>query len=1247
MLGKIQKTERKAGMEARARGTGYVLAGALLIFGVALAMLVLSSGIAAASDIDSSTDIGAGSDMEAGASAGMAYDPAFDLESIQRFRNVTAADRYAAAVRAAKDRMESGGQNAISAIGPGGTPDYFGTTPNYANSPMPTVNPTTGQITGGIRKFVTSLPGLGATNANEIGQYIPVAIPDTTTYPGDDYYVIELGQYTEQVHPDLPPTTFRGYRQVNTNNATVSQFHYLGPMIFAQMNKPVRVKFINNLPTGAGGDMFLPADPTIMGAGAGPLGMDTGNFTENRATVHLHGGTTPWISDGTPQQWTTPAGENTSYPNGVSVYNVPDMDGGVEPQGTLTFYYTNEQSARLLFYHDHSYGITRLQVYQGEAAPYIVQDLAESALVGAGTIPAEQIPLVIQDRTFVDNSTIQMQDPTWNWGTTPPVAHTGDLWWPHVYMPNQNPADISGVSAVGRWDYGQWVWPPFTGQIINGTPNPLYGTTPQEGPLNPGTPNPSAVPESFMDTPMVNGNLYPYLAVGQKSYRFRILNAANDRMWNLQIYYASTAAPIIRFSGGGGSGASATAQVTNGSVTSLLLTSGGAGYTSAPTVTVFDAPGHTPAGGGATLNATIDPVSGMVTSVAILTNGSGYSTPRLCKGPGAPSPSLCTEVSMVPAAPGNWPVGWPTPDGRAGGWPDPNSSGPSFIQIGTEGGFLPNPVVIQNRPVGYDYFRRIITVLNVLEKAVFLGPAERADAVVDFSQVPDGSTLIVYNDAPAPVPAFDTRYDYYTGDPDQTTSGGAPETIPGYGPNTRTIMQIRVNSSKGVAPVYNLTTLQTALPAAYAQYQQPPVVPQANYNAAFNATYPADGFVRIYFDHMAFFNGPLSNVTVINPGSGYTTANVLISGGGGIGANAVANIAPNGTISSITLTNNGTGYTFAPNVTISGDGIGATAQAVGVNMVLQPKGIIEDFDAVYGRMNAMLGVEVPLTGPQVQTSIPYYDADPPSEVLTNTSFATQIGALSDGTQLWKITHNGVDTHAIHWHLVNVQLINRVAWDGTMRVPDPNELGWKDTIRMNPLEDVFIAVRPVLPTLVPFDVNNSNRLLDVTMPPGSNQGLQQFHATDPNNNPATVVNHVINFGTEYMWHCHLLGHEENIMMRYIAIAFAPTAPSNFNANLVGTNASLDWQDNAFSETGFEVQRDINNSGIFTTIAIVPFSPGTGGTAYYNDTGLLVGTTYTYQIVADNTVGDTTPYTAPAGYNTATASSPATATQTVAP
>ena len=48
--------------------------------------------------------------------------------------------------------------------------------------------------------------------------------------------------------------------------------HYLGPVIVAQRNVPTRIKFTNFLPTGAGGNLFIPTDTTVMGAGMGPLG---------------------------------------------------------------------------------------------------------------------------------------------------------------------------------------------------------------------------------------------------------------------------------------------------------------------------------------------------------------------------------------------------------------------------------------------------------------------------------------------------------------------------------------------------------------------------------------------------------------------------------------------------------------------------------------------------------------------------------------------------------------------------------------------------------------------------------------------------------------------------------------------------------------------------------------------------------------------------------------------------------------
>ncbi len=96
------------------------------------------------------------------------------------------------------------------------------------------------------------------------------------------------------------------------------------------------------------------------------------------------------------------------------------------------------------------------------------------------------------------------------------------------------------------------------------------------------------------------------------------------------------------------------------------------------------------------------------------------------------------------------------------------------------------------------------------------------------------------------MPGFDPRIDYFTGCGDQTATGGAPNTIPGYGPNTRTVMQIRVAagaSSTAPANDYNpatLTALQTALANIFRLSQDKIIVPEPDYNAAYNGNFLAN-----------------------------------------------------------------------------------------------------------------------------------------------------------------------------------------------------------------------------------------------------------------------------------------------------------------------------------------------------------------------------------------------------------------------
>src|SRR5579863_4617159 len=65
-----------------------------------------------------------------------------------------------------------------------------------------------------IRKFVVSLPGVGPSAQNEIGQYLPLATKGSTTLAGiaTDVYNLTTGSFSQLMHPDLPgKTTFFGY----------------------------------------------------------------------------------------------------------------------------------------------------------------------------------------------------------------------------------------------------------------------------------------------------------------------------------------------------------------------------------------------------------------------------------------------------------------------------------------------------------------------------------------------------------------------------------------------------------------------------------------------------------------------------------------------------------------------------------------------------------------------------------------------------------------------------------------------------------------------------------------------------------------------------------------------------------------------------------------------------------------------------------------------------------------------------
>ena len=318
---------------------------------------------------------------------------------------------------------------------------------------------------------------------------IGVAAADLTPAPvtGVTHYTINIDQFQDAgVAPTLGPTTLRGF---NPTRLLAGQNNkHLGGILVGQKGTPIQITFRNNLP---GGTHIIPNDLTIPGA----------NLGNNRTAVHLHGGLVPWISDGGPFSWWDPAGNR-----GPSFVNNAVLNPGAAPN-EAEYYYPLNQSARFVWYHDHTLGITRINAYAGIASGFLLRDTFEANLVGQGLpnfieLGGKEIPLVIQDKVFVGPN-IAITDPTWSAvssATTP-----GSLWYAHVYERN-------------RWR--------AAGNLAGGGANNL---TP---------PDPSVIPEFFGDTMLVNGTAFPKIAVEPRRYRLQFLNACNARFLNLQLYVA-------------------------------------------------------------------------------------------------------------------------------------------------------------------------------------------------------------------------------------------------------------------------------------------------------------------------------------------------------------------------------------------------------------------------------------------------------------------------------------------------------------------------------------------------------------------------------------------------------------------------------------------------------------------------------------------------------------------------------------
>jgi len=184
------------------------------------------------------------------------------------------------------------------------------------------------------------------------------AEPTSGTQGGSATYLMAIRETSQQLHRDLPPTRVWGF---DDGTGTT----YPGPTLETRSEIPIAVGWWNDLRDEGGAlrtDHFLPVDLCVDGAA-----------DDARTVMHLHGGHVPSSVDGYPESTFVP-GQQVSYT------------------------YPNHQTAATLWYHDHAFGLTRLNVTMGLAGLYVVRDDVEESLgLPSGTY---DVPLVIQDRSF-------------------------------------------------------------------------------------------------------------------------------------------------------------------------------------------------------------------------------------------------------------------------------------------------------------------------------------------------------------------------------------------------------------------------------------------------------------------------------------------------------------------------------------------------------------------------------------------------------------------------------------------------------------------------------------------------------------------------------------------------------------------------------------------------------------------------------------------------------------------------------
>ncbi len=371
--------------------------------------------------------------------------------------------------------------------------------------------------------YAAPIPG-GTLDPLTVPKYVtPLLIPPVMPKAGTikqkggknvDYYEISMRQITQQILPaGFPTATVWGYGAVTGAGKNPLLIHNAPSLtIEAKAGTPVRVKWINDLKNAVGNYLshLLPVDPTLHWANppGGPAERDMrptftstpGPYTGPVPMVtHVHGAVgVADDSDGYAEAWYLPAANNipTGYATEGTWYNffagkAATAYGITWGPGFATFQYPNKNRASTIWYHDHTLGMTRLNVYAGPAGFYIIRGGpdGDTAVLDSrfGTPAILPSPAPKENDKFPPNKTyyeipIAIQDRAFN--------ADGSLFYPDTR------AFFDGI----------------TGPYIPDTDiSPIWN------------------PEFFGNCIMVNGNTWPFQTVEQRRYRFRFLNGCQAR----------------------------------------------------------------------------------------------------------------------------------------------------------------------------------------------------------------------------------------------------------------------------------------------------------------------------------------------------------------------------------------------------------------------------------------------------------------------------------------------------------------------------------------------------------------------------------------------------------------------------------------------------------------------------------------------------------------------------------------------